>query len=140
MTGHDLAGSAAAAVARLVHEFGARAVPAGADPAQLLAPATALRVARQVELAARAEVGVHIRRAREAGLGWHEVGVLLGFGPLAADTGVPVADFAFDYCTGPPGRPVVRPAGVRLDLPGVRAAGPRSRPGPHARGRRGGPR
>jgi hypothetical protein len=94
MTGHDLAGSVAAAVARLVHEFGAQAVPDGADPAQLLAPAAALRVARQVELAARAEVTEQIRRARGDGLAWAEIGGLLGFGLLAADTGASVGEYA----------------------------------------------
>jgi hypothetical protein len=44
---------------------------------------------------------VHIRRAREEGQSWHEIGGLLGFGPLAADTGVPVAEYAFDYTVGP---------------------------------------
>jgi hypothetical protein len=64
MAGQDLAGAAAAAVERIARELGAEVVPPGADPAQLLAPAAALRVARQVELAARAEVGRQIRRAR----------------------------------------------------------------------------
>ena len=44
---------------------------------------------------------MHIRRAREDGLSWHEIGGVLGFGPLAADAGVSVADFAFDYTVGP---------------------------------------
>jgi hypothetical protein len=60
-----------------------------------------LRVARQVELAARREVGMHIRRAREDGLSWHEIGGLLGFGPLAAEADVSVASYAFDCTIGP---------------------------------------
>jgi hypothetical protein len=44
---------------------------------------------------------VHVRRAREDGLSWHEVGGVLGFGPLAADAGMSVAGFAFDYTVGP---------------------------------------
>jgi hypothetical protein len=52
-------------------------------------------------LAARNEARVHIRRAREDGLSWHEIAGLLGFGPLAADTGVSVAGYAFDYTVGP---------------------------------------
>jgi hypothetical protein len=68
MSEEELAEAAAAAVARIGRQLGAGVVPEGADPAQLLAPAAALRVARQVELAARREVGVHIRRAREDGL------------------------------------------------------------------------
>ena len=101
MTEEELAEAAAAAVARIGRQLGAEAVPEGADPAQLLAPAAALRVSRQVELAARNEVRVHIRRAREDGQSWHQIGGLLGFGPLAADTGVSVADYAFDYTVGP---------------------------------------
>jgi hypothetical protein len=113
MDGQGLAEAAAAAVPRIERRLGAEVVPPGSDPVQLLAPAAALRVARQVELAARAEVGVHIRRAREEGLSWNEIGGLLGFGPLAAGSGVPVSDYAFDYAAGPPSagpwfdRPVV---------------------------------
>ena len=68
MAEEELADAAAAAVTRIGRQLGAEAVPEGAGPAQLLAPAAALRVARQVELAAHAEVGTHIRRAREDGL------------------------------------------------------------------------
>ena len=55
MTEEELATAAAAAVAaaRIGRQLGAEVVPEGADPAQLLAPAAALRVSRQVELAAR---------------------------------------------------------------------------------------
>jgi hypothetical protein len=74
MTEEELAEAAAAAVARIGRQLGAEVVPEGADPAQLLAPAAAMRIARQVELAARHEVGVHIRRTREDGLSWHEIG------------------------------------------------------------------
>jgi hypothetical protein len=58
-------------------------------------------VARQVELAAHPEVSAHIRQAREDGLSWHEIGALLGFGPLAADSGTSVAGYAFGYTVGP---------------------------------------
>ena len=101
MTEEELAEAAAAAVARIGRQLGAEVVPEGVDPAQLLAPAAALRVARQVELAARHEVSVRIRRAREDGLSWHEIGGLLGLGPLAADADVSVASYAFDYTVGP---------------------------------------
>jgi hypothetical protein len=101
MASQDLAEAAAAAVARIARELGEQAVPEGANPAQVLAPGAALRVARQVELAAWAEVGRHIRRAREDGLSWHEIGGLLGFGPLAADADMPVAGYAFEYTVGP---------------------------------------
>ena len=57
--------------------------------------------ARQVELAAHAEAGTHIRRARQDGLSWHEIGGLLDFGPLAAASDVSVSQDAFDYCAGP---------------------------------------
>jgi len=43
----------------------------------------------------------HIRRAREDGLSWHEIGGLLQFGPLAAASDMSVAQYAFDYCVGP---------------------------------------
>jgi hypothetical protein len=111
VTEEELAAAAAAAVARIGRQLGAEVVPEGADPAQLLAPAAALRVARQVELAARRKVGVHIRRAREDRLSWHEIGGLLDFGPLAADADVSVAGYAFDYTIGP------RPAGPWYDPP-----------------------
>jgi hypothetical protein len=101
----------AAAVTRIGRQLRAEVVPEGTDPAQLLTPAAALRVARQVELAARREVGAHIRLAREDGLSWHEIGGLLGFGLLAADAEVSVAGYAFDYAIGP------RPAGPWYDPP-----------------------
>jgi hypothetical protein len=63
MTEEELAEAAAEAVARIGRRLGAEVVPEGTEPAQLLAPAAALRVARQVELAAGRQVGVHIRRA-----------------------------------------------------------------------------
>jgi hypothetical protein len=94
MTGHDLPEAAAAAAARIARDLGAQVVPEGSDPAQLLASAAALKTARQVELAARAEVGGQIHRAREAGLSWHEIGVLLDLGALAADRGTSVAQYA----------------------------------------------
>lgn len=81
----------------------------------------AFRAARQLELAARSEAVTHIRRARESGMSWHEVGGLLGFGPLAAGDGASVADYAFEYTVGPRGREVVRAAGVHVALRDVRA-------------------
>jgi len=103
MTQDELAEAAAAAVAQMARQLGSEVLPDGSDSAQLLAPAAALRVARQVELAAHAEVGVHIRRAREDGLSWHEIGGLLQFGPLAAASDMSVSQYAFDYCVGPQG-------------------------------------
>jgi hypothetical protein len=111
MTEEELAEAAAAAVAQIGCQLGAEVVPGGTDPARLLAPAAALRVARQVELAAHAEVGVHVRRAREDSLSWHEIGQLLGFRPLAADADMSVAGYAFDYTVGP------RSAGPWFDPP-----------------------
>jgi hypothetical protein len=101
MTGQDLAEAAAAAVVAIAREHAAEVLPAGSDPRQLLAPAAALRVARQVELAARHQVGVHVRRARAEGLSWHEIGGLLDFGLLAAASNTSCAQYAFDYCVGP---------------------------------------
>jgi hypothetical protein len=101
MTEEELAEAAAEAVARIGRQLGAEVVPPGADPAQLLAPAAALRVARQVELAARNQVRVQIRRAREEGQTWHEIGALLDFGPLAAASNMSVSQYAFNYCAGP---------------------------------------
>ena len=75
--------------------------PTQRGPRAAARPAAALRVARQVELAARAEIGRQIRRAREDGLSWHEIGALLGFAPLAADSKTSVAQYAFDYTIGP---------------------------------------
>jgi len=68
---------------------------------KLPSPVVALRLARPLELAARSEVCAHIRRGRESGLPWHEIGGLLGFGPLAAGSGAIVAGYAFDYTVGP---------------------------------------
>ena len=93
MIGQDLPEAASAAVAQIARDLGAQVLPDGSDPAQLLAPAAALRIARQV--------GVHIRRSREDGLSWHEIGGLLDFGPLAAASSTSVAQYAFDYCVGP---------------------------------------
>jgi hypothetical protein len=57
---------------------------------------------RQVESAAHAEFGAHIRRAREDGLSWHEIGGLLGLGRS-------------------------RPAGYRsLNVPSATKVGPRA--------------
>ena len=93
--------AAAAAVARIARRTGSELTPVPAAAAHPQAPADALRIARQLEHAARAEVRVHVRRAREAGLSWHEVGALLGFGDLPAGIGPTVAEMAFDYTTGP---------------------------------------
>jgi hypothetical protein len=101
MTKDELDEAAAAAVAQIARQLGAEVLPEGADPAQLLAPAAALRVARQVELAAHAEAGIQILRAREGGLSWHEIGGLLDFGALAAARNRSVSQYAFDYCISP---------------------------------------
>jgi len=65
-------------------------------------PAEALRIARQLEHAARAEVRVHVRRAREDGQSWRCIGALLGFGAIATGgAGPTVAEMGFDYSAGP---------------------------------------
>jgi len=65
-------------------------------------PDDEVRFARQLELAARAQARVRIRRAREAGLSWGAIGQLLGFASITGRAGCPpVAELAFDYAAGP---------------------------------------
>jgi hypothetical protein len=90
--------AAAAAVARITRKVATEVtlVPGAA------APDVGLRIARQLEHAARAEVRVHIRRAREDGQSWHAIGALLGFGAIAVDEASPtVAEMGYDYAIGP---------------------------------------
>jgi hypothetical protein len=90
--------AAAAAVARITRKVATKValVPGAA------APDVGLRIARQLEHAARAEVRVHIRRAREDGQSWHAIGALLGFGAIAVDGASPtVAEMGYDYAVGP---------------------------------------
>jgi hypothetical protein len=94
--------AAAAAVARIARQLGAGLAPVPGAAAHPRSPAEALRIARQLEHAARAEVRVHVRRAREDGQSWRCIGALLGFGAIATDgAGPTVAEMGFDYSAGP---------------------------------------
>jgi hypothetical protein len=64
-------------------------------------PAEALRIVSRFGRAARAASAVQVRRAREAGLSWHEAGALLGFGELAGHSARTVGEMAADYAAGP---------------------------------------
>ena len=61
-----------------------------------------LRAAGRLELAARRELLSCIRRARDDGVGWQEIGALLELGAGAAERGLTVAEAAFDLAAGPP--------------------------------------
>ena len=63
-------------------------------------PAEAVRIARELELAAHAEVRARIRSARETGESWAAVGALLSLGPVAAQGPGTLAEMAFDYAAG----------------------------------------
>ena len=102
---HALAGeasrAASAAVARVARRLGTEMAAAPGVAAQPRVPGGAFRSSRQLEFAARGEVRVHVRRAREAGQLWHAVGSLVGLGAFANEGGVTVAEPAFDYAAGP---------------------------------------
>ena len=55
--------------------------------------------------------GISSKRDFPPPLAWHEIGGLLGFGPLAADADVPVVGYAFGCAVGP------RSAGPWFDPP-----------------------
>jgi hypothetical protein len=67
-------------------------------------PLTGARAARDVELASRKAARDYIRRAREAGHGWDQIGQALGLAPNAdADqAGLTVAEAAYTYAAGNP--------------------------------------
>jgi hypothetical protein len=89
--------AADAAVQRIARAAGGSGHPGEA--------AAGLRAARRLELAAGALVFQHIRAARRDGLGWHEIGALLGLGPHAATAGLTVATAAFRFAAGPAASP-----------------------------------
>jgi hypothetical protein len=137
MTEEELAGAAAAVVARIARQLRAGVVPEGTDPAQLLAPAAALRVARQVELAARVarSACTSAGPARMACPGMISAGCwasarlrLMQTCPSPATRSTTPSD------RGRQARGSTRRCSV--DLPGVRADDPRPQAGPYARGRR----
>lgn len=69
-----------------------------------LEPLTGLHASRQVELAARHAAHDYVRRAREEGRSWHEIGQALGLEPGADrdSAGRTVADAAYAYVAGDP--------------------------------------
>jgi hypothetical protein len=61
-----------------------------------------IRAARQVEHAAR-QLGLeYVRKAREDGHSWHEIGAALELGADAAQRGVSLAEAAYDYAADEP--------------------------------------
>lgn len=67
-------------------------------------PLAGLTTARDIELAARSTARDHIRRAREAGHSWHEIGIAMHIRPngdlqQAGDT---IAEAAYTYAAGHP--------------------------------------
>jgi hypothetical protein len=74
----------------------------GSDPnvsVSIADPITKLRVATKLKFAARQLTLDYARRARGAGHSWEEIGVALGL-DLLDETGVSVADAAFDFAVG----------------------------------------
>jgi hypothetical protein len=69
-----------------------------------LEPLTGARAARDIELASRRAARDYIRRAREAGHGWDQIGHALGLAPNAdADqAGLTVAEATYTYAAGNP--------------------------------------
>jgi hypothetical protein len=65
-------------------------------------PGAGIRSALAVERAARAGVRVYIRRARETGMSWHEVGEALGMAELAQARGSSVAGAAWEHAAERP--------------------------------------
>jgi hypothetical protein len=64
-------------------------------------PADGLVAARAVEMAARRKVADYLRDARETGLSWRKIGIVLGLEDQARRQDVHVADLAFDAAAGP---------------------------------------
>lgn len=63
-------------------------------------PAAGIRFALMLRGAADNEVGQYIRRAREAGLNWRQVGEILNPALWAAQDDADLAAMAFEYVTG----------------------------------------
>lgn len=63
-------------------------------------PAAGIRYALMLRGAADFEVGQYIRRAREAGLTWRQVGEILNPALWAAEDGADLAVMAFEHATG----------------------------------------
>jgi hypothetical protein len=86
-------------------EFTTRPMFQGSDlTVRDLEPLTGARAARDIELAARHDAREYLRRAREAGHRWGQIGQALGLTPNAdADqAGLTVAEAAYTYAAGNP--------------------------------------
>jgi hypothetical protein len=124
---------AEAAVCRIVAASGGQLVneplrPASTGVGERAAAGPGLVAARRLELAARLVTAGYVQAARAERMSWHEIGAWLGMGPGAAEDGVSVAEPP----TGSPPGTAARTAGGRgflVDLPGLRAAHHRPRPG-----------
>lgn len=68
-------------------------------------PLAGARLARDLELSARATVREYISAAREAGHSWHDIGTAMNLRPNgdAQQAGDTVADAAYTYAAGHPG-------------------------------------
>ena len=100
---------------RLAHLTGAQIVqappwPGASSTEEQPEPGAGIRIALALERAARAGVRVHIARAREAGMSWHEVGGALGVAGLARARGSSVAGAAQEYAAGRRRASAVSPA------------------------------
>ena len=88
-------------MARIARQIGPETSVVPGGPPALARPVPRCGSPASSSSAARGEVGTHIRRAREAGQSWHEIGGVLGFAASAVDgVGATVAEWAFDYPTG----------------------------------------
>src|ERR1035441_1879727 len=69
-------------------------------PAGYADPAEGLRIARTLEAAAARAAGDSIRYARQDGQTWQEIGAILELGPETGESGVAVAEAAFEFAAG----------------------------------------
>ena len=63
-------------------------------------PAEGLRIARTLEAAAARVASDCIRYARQDGQTWQEIGAILELGPETGESGVAVAEAAFEFAAG----------------------------------------
>ena len=103
ISGH--APHAALGIANISREIGTPVVRRPAYPAarstfEYAEPAARIGIARQVELAARYETRQYIKHAREAGLGWREIGAALGITGGGDGVAESIAEAAFEYSAG----------------------------------------
>jgi hypothetical protein len=122
MIAREAYSSAGGVVQRIARKLGVAilsgSVYPGADSTEHYAePRAGIRIARALEQAAAQVTRDYIRRAREAGRGWQEIGAALGAGGRAWREGVGVGEAAFriavGYNPGPPG-----PAVFQWSCPG----------------------